>query len=245
MFNMDMFFVCVIGLVVASQEYEGYNLNKYTYDSLCSFSKNAYFADTSNVEAMLAYAQTIDNVNAARNLYKKITELKTVPDSVRAEAYYNLSCMSYMLSKYQQARIYCTYARKFFDKDIYADFSMRNFMHNKNDSASGFVGTRENIKKNDSTASTNKSIRPSDNNTGNSGRSYFLQVGAFGEIENALGLKSELGKKFLHVSISAGSSGGKNIYRVRVGGFSTKEVAEAFADSVLVKKSIPFRVIEE
>jgi cell division septation protein DedD len=95
----------------------------------------------------------------------------------------------------------------------------------------------------DSTASKKSSVKKAEPNVRKA--LFSLQAGAFSTMENAEALKTELSKQFSQVSITAGSSGDKTVYRVRVGAFDTKESAQAFGDSSLVKKGMKFQIVEE
>jgi cell division septation protein DedD len=74
---------------------------------------------------------------------------------------------------------------------------------------------------------------------------FSLQVGAFGNKDNAQARTSELLAQFPFVSIAQGSAGGKPLFRVHVGSFDTREKAQTFGDTALSKKGIKFRVVEE
>jgi septal ring-binding cell division protein DamX len=74
---------------------------------------------------------------------------------------------------------------------------------------------------------------------------YYLQVGAFGALENAQALKTELNRFCANVAVIAAKSNEKNIYRVRIGAFASKESAQIYGDSTLAKRNISFRIVEE
>ncbi|HMD68973.1 MAG TPA: SPOR domain-containing protein [Chitinivibrionales bacterium] len=74
---------------------------------------------------------------------------------------------------------------------------------------------------------------------------YFLQVGAFGTMENAHGLKVKLAAQFPLVDITQANAGGKPIFRVHVGSFDSQDKARAYGDSALAKKGIKFTVVEK
>jgi len=64
-------------------------------------------------------------------------------------------------------------------------------------------------------------------------------------MENAEAFKAGLSKELPPASIVSGMTGAKTVYRVHVGAFDTKENAQAFGDSVLVKKGMKFQIVEE
>lgn len=74
---------------------------------------------------------------------------------------------------------------------------------------------------------------------------YSLQVGAFGTMENAHGLKVKLASQFPLVAVTQGNAGGKTIFRVHVGSFDSQDRARAYGDSTLAKKGIKFTVVEK
>jgi cell division septation protein DedD len=75
--------------------------------------------------------------------------------------------------------------------------------------------------------------------------SYSLQVGAFGTMENAHGLKMKLASQFPLVAVTQANAGGKTIFRVHVGLFDSQDRARAYGDSALAKKGIKFTVVEK
>ena len=90
------------------------------------------------------------------------------------------------------------------------------------------------------TDTTLKKIKPVEKKT-----VYSLQVGAFGEMANAQALRANLAVQFPSAAITQGSAGGKKVFRVHIGEFDTKEKAQAYGDSSLVKKGMKFQVVEE
>lgn len=214
---------------------------KTASDSMSFELQRAYKADTSDPAAMIAYAKSVRDAANARSMYKKAATNKTAPDSIRAEAFYRLACMAYIASNYTKARSYCASAIKLSDGNIYALLAMRSAMHDKKDSIDRTLAA---VAVDSSNAGGKRVLEDKSGKKSFDGK-YFLQVGAFTAVENAQGLKQELSNRFPQVSVSAGNSNGKIIYRVRVGGFVNMETAKAFGDSALAKKNIPFRVIED
>jgi|GEM_PF-1695533 cell division septation protein DedD len=224
-------------------------IEKTEFDSMRLYAQRAFASDSSDPKARLSYAETISNISLVQNLYKRTAAQKSAPDSIRAEAYYRLACIAYMASNYNRARSHCVNACMLSDKETYRSFCRRGPVDRlQPDSTSkpalhpapvagsphGECDTCKKNKKSPDTVSAGAGA----------GR-FCLQVGAFSAIDHAQGLKNELGRRFSHVAVTAGQSNGKNVYRVRVGGFVNKETAQAFGDSALVKKGIVFRVVEE
>jgi cell division septation protein DedD len=223
-------------------------LDKSDYESFQVLARQTYEEDSTDPAARLEYGRTLSNIDTIVSLYKKVAAQKSAPDSIRAEAYYRLACIAYMASNYNRARSHCVNACMLSDKETYRSFCMRGPVDRlQADSTSksashpapvalphGECDTCKKNKKSPDTVSAKASA----------GR-FCLQVGAFSAIDHAQGLKNELGRRFSHVAVTAGQSNGKNVYRVRVGGFVTKETAQAFGDSALVTKGIVFRVVEE
>jgi cell division protein FtsN len=154
-----------------------------------------------------------------------------------------------MAGSYGKAASLCASARRLSDKPQYARLSARGVLQVRGDSVEkaavsplatagrprGGLDTGLESKKRPDTVETHGSA---------AGR-YYLQVGAFAAVENAQGLKNELSRRFSKVSVTTGASGGRQVFRVRVGAFVSKETAQAFGDSALVKKGMTFRVVEE
>ena len=215
------------------------------FDSVCAAAKTAYAADSADAGNALAYAQSLGNGMQARDIYKKIVARKSAPDSIRAEAYFRLACIAYMAANYGKAAAYCDHAGKLSDNPRYALLCGRSAVRARGDSA---VKVSAALAPPNRSADSGKELKSRADDGSPRALAvdrYYVQVGAFAAIENAQGLKTELSRRFSKVSITAGTSGGKKVFRVRVGAFSGKETAQAFGDSVLVKKGMQFRVVEE
>jgi hypothetical protein len=244
-----IFFIVVAFCYCAAQDsvVAAAALEKGAYDSVRASLGNRYANDTTDPEVCLAYAQSITDGVAARSLYKKIAAWKSAPDSIRAEAYYRLACSAFMAGTYRKARTYCESACSFSEKPQYAQFRSRPILQGFDDSitktnAVSAAARTPNVRAD----SGKKSVMPLDKNGPAPGKgAFYLQVGAFAAIDNAQGLKNELCRRFSRVSVTAATSNGKNVYRVRVGAFAGKDAAQAFGDSALAKKGIPFRIVEE
>ena len=84
------------------------------------------------------------------------------------------------------------------------------------------------------TEGSKKSYVPVDFNTGN----FTIQVGAFGNRENAERLMARLKTKYQNVHITPYDSGAGVFYRVRIGKFSDLEKAEE-SESILIQSGFP------
>lgn len=73
---------------------------------------------------------------------------------------------------------------------------------------------------------------------------FAVQVGAFGEKENATRLQSELKKKYPNVHIVLWESNVKRLYRVRLGAFRTEAEAHRYSE-ILRKDKLPGFVVRE
>jgi peptidoglycan lytic transglycosylase len=67
---------------------------------------------------------------------------------------------------------------------------------------------------------------PSINAAPQSSRKFTVQVGAFGDRDKAENIKAELEEGWFGVKISETTSGGRTLYRVRVGNYRDREAAE-------------------
>jgi rare lipoprotein A len=74
---------------------------------------------------------------------------------------------------------------------------------------------------------------------------YSIQVGAFGERENALRFQNELKKKYPNVHIVHWESNVKRFYRVRLGSFRTEAEARRYAQTLLKENLAGFIVRED
>jgi tetratricopeptide (TPR) repeat protein len=95
------------------------------------------------------------------------------------------------------------------------------------------------------TAAVKKETKPTAAKVSAQKSTFSLQVGAFGSAQNAGTLKADLAKRYSPVSVVAALVQDKPIYRVRVGVFGSRETAQAFGDSVLAKKGLQFRIVED
>ena len=191
----------------------------------------------------LANAKLMASASAARTVYKKLIAATSCPDSVRAEAYYYLACHSYMMANYTKAEQYCKGAYDIDKKDLYKNMYARCARFNNHNSLSQSLLndtlTHEIAKGQD----TLQQEVLAEKNAFK--QAYYLQVGAFGEIENAQALRAEVKRFCTDVAVVAAISNDKNIYRVRIGAFESKESAQAYGDSALAKRNISFRIVEE
>jgi rare lipoprotein A len=73
---------------------------------------------------------------------------------------------------------------------------------------------------------------------------FAVQVGAFGEKENATRLQSELKKKYPNVHTVLWESNVKRLYRVRLGAFRTEAEAHRYSE-ILRKDKLPGFVVRE
>ncbi len=81
-------------------------------------------------------------------------------------------------------------------------------------------------------------------NNGN-GKTYTLQVGAFGVRENARGLRDRLSELLSDIRIVEVKQGSVTLHKVHVGRFSSEQQALAFGEKKLRHRGIHFRVIAQ
>jgi cell division septation protein DedD len=74
---------------------------------------------------------------------------------------------------------------------------------------------------------------------------YTLQVGAFGSMDNASRLQQKLSKQFKDVTVATVTVGDQVFYRVRVGTFTTREDAGAFASEKFTGDGVSARIVEK
>ncbi|MDG5813872.1 SPOR domain-containing protein [Chitinispirillales bacterium ANBcel5] len=72
---------------------------------------------------------------------------------------------------------------------------------------------------------------------------YTVQVGAFGDRENAIKIREKLNEDFEHVQIAEATVDNTTIYRVRAGLFSSPEEAQRFLDQSLKKAGFQGQVV--
>lgn len=73
---------------------------------------------------------------------------------------------------------------------------------------------------------------------------WFVQVGSFGNPENALGLQERLEDHDYPAMISKYEADGTTLHRVRVGGFETREAAEETQAALYERMGLNGRVLE-
>lgn len=236
--------VCAAALTAGEPDLARRFFEQDDFDTVCARAKEAFAQDSGAAETAMAYARTLTNAGQARVYYKKIAVRKASPDSLRAEAYYRLACIAFMAGNYAKAASYCGYGRGFGVNPIYAHLSDRSVVRVQADSAVAIPEKTTLMAFPNRGTDTARKTEKTPDSALSRGR-YYVQVGAFSAVDNAEGLKNELGRYFSKVSITAGNSGGKQVFRVRVGGFTSKEAAQAFGDSALTKRGTPFRIVEE
>lgn len=74
---------------------------------------------------------------------------------------------------------------------------------------------------------------------------WFVQVGSFGNPDNARGLRERLEDHGYQVLISEYQAGETPLHRVRVGGFADQEAAEAVLDELQQRMGLNGRVLED
>lgn len=207
-------------------------------DNARSIAKEKYESLPSDPENQMTFARLIKNGDSARSIYRKVIANDEAPDSLRAEAYYRLACMSYMAANYQKAETYCAHACSLDKRDLYERLLGRaTLLANPDSSEYSLKRIQETGKKGGSSTENNEKKMEA--------AAYYLQIAAFAEVENAHGLKKDLMRLFPKVVIMEGISHGKNIYRVRIGPFANMSDAQVYGDSALVKYKISFRIVEE
>ena len=87
-------------------------LSQGKYDEACEYINRAYNKNPSSSKERLAYARTISNGMEAKKMYRDITGSKTVPDSLRTEAYFQLGRFYYCKEDYDSAKSMFNKAQK-------------------------------------------------------------------------------------------------------------------------------------
>jgi hypothetical protein len=199
---------------------------------ICNLEKYRNYPTDPTVQ--MEFARFLKSGDSVRSIYKKIIMNEKAPDSIRADAYFRLACISYMGSNYIKAATYSESAMKLYKNDGYERLYARSSLLSKRDSGATTVKPL----KTDSVKTVSDTIKK--NTT-----AFFVQVAAFAERENAQGLQKDLLRFSGKVLIKEGMVNGKNIFRVRFGPFLQRKEAQALGDSVLAKNKIVFKIIEE
>jgi tetratricopeptide (TPR) repeat protein len=216
---------------------------KSEFDSARACLKKALAKKPRDQNLQLANAKLMASASAARAVYKKLIAAVSCPDTVSAEAYYYMACHSYMMANYAKAEQYCREAYTINRKDIYKNMYARCARQNNHDSLSQALlrdSLAHEITEGHDTLQQDVMMEK-----GALKQAVFLQAGAFGALENAQALRTELKRFCTNVAVIAAISNDKNIYRVRIGAFDSKESAQAFGDSALAKRNISFRIVVE
>jgi hypothetical protein len=219
-------------------------LDNNEYDSARICLQKALAKKPSDYLLQLENAELTVNAAAAKNMYKKLLGAPSCPDSIRAQALYRLACCAYISANYSKAEHYCKNAWTIDKRPLYTDYYARCASLNKHDSLS--LTLKRDVLADDASAQTRDTFQGKAKEEDAAPKQvYYLQAGAFGDMENAQALREELKKFCSKVVVVAAISNDKNIYRVRVGAFESKEAAQAFGDSALAKRKMPFRIVEE
>lgn len=219
-------------------------INRNEFDSAQACVQKALAKNPSDRNCQLANAKLMENASAARAVYKRLVAAATCPDTLRAEAYYRLACHSYMMANYIKAELYCKGAYGLDKKIIYKRLYVQCARLNNHDSLSQALLQEA---PSSSAAEQNQDTlqQASAPDKAAPGPVFYLQAGAFSTMENAQALRAELKRFCANVSVVAAISNERNIYRVRVGAFDSKESAQAYGDSTLMKRNVSFRIVEE
>jgi cell division septation protein DedD len=81
-------------------------LQKGDYRDARALLEKAHAENPSDPEITLLYATTLSDANTALALYKKISQDKSLPDSLRSEAYFRLGCVNYLWGRHHKASGY-------------------------------------------------------------------------------------------------------------------------------------------
>jgi hypothetical protein len=215
-------------------------------DSARLFARQQYVARPSDPEAQMAFGRLLKTGDSARSVYKKVIAHENAPDSLRAEAYFRLACISYMAGSYGKAEAYCASACSLDRRDAYERLHDRTIVLLGRDS----LERSSKARKIDSLRTVSDTVAKSPPQSGASekkdgGAAWYLQIAAFAELENAQGLKKDLLRLFPRVLVKEGANHGKTVFRVRIGPFPSNKEAQAYGDSALVRNKISFRVVED
>jgi len=214
------------------------------YDSARTCLQKALAKKPADQWLRIESAKLTVNAAQARVLYKKVAAA-VCPDSLRAEAYYRLACLSYVSAQYAKAEQYCKNAWKIDKKALYSRYYAQCALINGHDSMITSMLARDSVSGKKIELDKDSVKKNIIEEPSLSKQVFYVQAGAFGALENAQALQSELKTFCSKVAIVTGVSNDKNIYRVRVGAFESKEAAQAFGDSALAKRNISFRIVEE
>jgi len=108
-FIFNLFLVLFSGLFLStySKSSKAFEfLNKGDFKNFKLFIEKEYLEDSLNPEISLLYFSNMSNASVALPLLKKIALNKSLPDSIRSEAYFRLGCASYIWGRYQKASEY-------------------------------------------------------------------------------------------------------------------------------------------
>jgi tetratricopeptide (TPR) repeat protein len=109
-------------------------LQKGDYQNARALLEKAHAENPSDPEITLLYATTLADAPKALALYKKIALDKSLPDSLRSEAYFRLGCANYLWGRFQKASGYLISAAGTSGKSRDAEACYLNAVHDTADS---------------------------------------------------------------------------------------------------------------
>jgi cell division septation protein DedD len=117
-------------------------LQKGEYKKAAALLEKAHAENPSDQEITLLYATTLSDANKALVLYKKIAQDKSLPDSLRSEAYFRLGCANYLWGRFHKASGYFINAAGISGKSRDVEACYLNAVHDTADSS--FLATLKN-----------------------------------------------------------------------------------------------------
>jgi cell division septation protein DedD len=108
-------------------------LQKGDYQNARTLLEKAHAENPSDQEITLLYATTLADAPKALALYKKIALDKSLPDSLRSEAYFRLGCANYLWGRFQKASGYLISAAGTSGKSRDAEACYLNAVHDTAD----------------------------------------------------------------------------------------------------------------
>ena len=118
-------------------------MQKGEYRKAAALLEKAHVENPSDAEITMLYATTIPDASRALDILKKIALDKSLPDSLRSEAYFRLGCANYLWSRFHKASGYFVNAAGISGKNRDVEACYLNAIHDTIDSS--FIATMRKV----------------------------------------------------------------------------------------------------
>jgi hypothetical protein len=200
--------------------------------------KKLHTAYPDDPSIQLGYARTMENAALACSTYRAVAANEQAEDSLRADAVCLLGMYEYINGNYEAAAELFTKSCTLRATSCCTQWYERSRARIEGRSGfdTGKLGFSD-IEVTDERAVVTP--QPAIDTAGG----FTIQVGSFSSNANAQKLKERLSKDFSDICIRKARIGLRSFYRVRIGSFTTREQAQAYADRYLAGRDISYKAV--